>query len=428
MYLPCAGEFLAALQIQAAMLGRGRLPRWAAAVLALGLWMISQLLWGDYEAYSARALIFNAARFFAASLLFGGTVVDKLFSVVLCGIIILGYGNLLGSLGSMVWGIDFSETWSMPFSVLIYGVVLNAVAWMSVRVLKKCRPFVDPRQRLAANLYLCVAAGLNVILTAFGKMADQPGLMLLICIGLALSVTVYLILMALFSTQTLQAGQVQAQMKMEQERADALMESYQTQRRLTHEFTNHMDAVNFYLEQGDVEGARAYLASISQRVAAGTAVVNTNNPLLDALLSKEYRKAVQKGVMLQFDLCDLKWFPLRTADLVTVMCNLLDNAVEAAASASPPQITLRIKQMEGEYLVSVRNRVKRDLVLDAGTLPSSTKAESGHGMGLANVCGVLERCGGTYTISCKDRWFCFTFTLPAEYNGPVPPKGDRKER
>lgn len=412
MYLPCAGEFLAALQIQAAMLGRGRLPRWAAAVLALGLWMISQLLWGDYEAYSARALIFNAARFFAASLLFGGTVVDKLFSVVLCGIIILGYGNLLGSLGSMVWGIDFSETWSMPFSVLIYGVVLNAVAWMSVRVLKKCRPFVDPRQRLAANLYLCVAAGLNVILTAFGKMADQPGLMLLICIGLALSVTVYLILMALFSTQTLQASQVQAQMKMEQERADALMESYQTQRRLTHEFTNHMDAVNFYLNKGDAAGAREYLASVAQRISAGTSVVNTHNPLLDALLSRAYHSASEKEIMMNFDLCDLRQFPLSNTDMVTVISNLLDNAIRAAAQADPPQINVRIKQMDGEYVVSVRNRVREDVPLHGDELPASTKQEPGHGVGLANVRSVLVRYGGEYAISCKDRWFCFTFTVP----------------
>ena len=63
MYLPCAGEFLAVLQIEAAMLGRGRLSCRRAAALAMGLWMISQVLWGDYVPYSPWSLTFNGLRF-----------------------------------------------------------------------------------------------------------------------------------------------------------------------------------------------------------------------------------------------------------------------------------------------------------------------------------------------------------------------------
>lgn len=414
LHLPCAGEFIAVLQIQNAMLGKGRLPRRAALALAAAMWVFSQILWGDYDAYSPRAILFNGARFLAAAFLLGGALWDRLLSLVICAVVILGYENIIGALTATVWRIQFKDAWMIPTSILFYDVLLNILVWFSIRFLKKCTPVIERRQRLISNYYLCVAAAMNVILMIFGRVNNQPGILLLICICLILSVTGYFMIVAMFSAQTLQASQARAQMKREQERADALMESYTAQRRLTHEFTNHMHAVSFYLDQQDLEGARAYLAGISQRVSAGTAVVNTHNPLMDALLSSEYRKAEQKGVMLHFDLCDLKEFPLQTTDLVTVMCNLLDNAVEAAVRADPPQITLRIKQMEGEYIVSVRNRVERDVACPNGALPASTKAESGHGMGLANVCGVLDRCGGEYALSCRDRWFCFTFTLPAE--------------
>ena len=50
--------------------------------------------------------------------------------------------------------------------------------------------------------------------------------------------------------------------------------------------------------------------------------------------------------------------------------------------------------------------------LHGDELPASTKQEPGHGVGLANVRSVLVRYGGEYAISCKDRWFCFTFTVP----------------
>ena len=86
----------------------------------------------------------------------------------------------------------------------------------------------------------------------------------------------------------------------------------------------------------------------------------------------------------------------------------------AAAAADPPQVTLRIRRLGDEYVVSVRNRVSQDIPLRQDELPASTKGEPGHGMGLANVRAVVERCGGEYAITCKDKWFCFTCSIPCE--------------
>ena len=57
-------------------------------------------------------------------------------------------------------------------------------------------------------------------------------------------------------------------------------------------------------------------------------------------------------------------------------------------------------------------RPKEDLVLEEGKLPGTTKKESGHGMGLANVQDVLRKYGAEYTVSCRDRWFRFTCAIP----------------
>ena len=72
--LPCLGEFLAALQIQYALLGKGRLPLWASVAGSLALWAVTQALWGHYTAFSFWALFFNALRMLMASMFFGGTL------------------------------------------------------------------------------------------------------------------------------------------------------------------------------------------------------------------------------------------------------------------------------------------------------------------------------------------------------------------
>lgn len=207
-----------------------------------------------------------------------------------------------------------------------------------------------------------------------------------------------------------QALHVQA--ALERERAEALMDSYTTQRRLTHEFTNHTDALALLLQQGEYEEAKAYLATVTKTIAANTTIMDTHNPLLDALLSKKYEEASRKGVMLYFDLPDLREIPLDNTDLVMVVSNLLNNAIDAAAKADPPEVYFRMRKTEAELLVSVRNRVQKNLDLPDGQLPRSTKKEPGHGMGLWNVTDVLRKYQGEYTISCREKWFRFTCSVP----------------
>ena len=194
--------------------------------------------------------------------------------------------------------------------------------------------------------------------------------------------------------------------------AEALLESYKTQRRLTHEFTNHTEALALLLQQGDYEGAKAYLSTLTKTIAANTTIMNTHNPLLDALLSKKYEEASRKGVMVYFDLPDLRDMPMDQTDLVIVLSNLLNNAIEAAAQADPPEVYVRMRKSEEEVVLSVRNRVKKDLNLVDGQLPRISQKGAGHGFGLWNVQDVLKKYGGEYTISCRGCWFRFTCTIP----------------
>ena len=133
---------------------------------------------------------------------------------------------------------------------------------------------------------------------------------------------------------------------------------------------------------------------MSKTVAAGTTIMDTHNPLLDSILSKKYEEAAKVGVNIYFDLCDLKRMPFDSMDMVIVLSNLLDNATRAAAQALPPEVYVRIRKTPEEYLISVRNRVQEDLLLEEGKLPGTTKKES------------------EYTVSCRDRWFRFTCAIP----------------
>ena len=253
---------------------------------------------------------------------------------------------------------------------------------------------------------------LNIVLMVSGG-SEVPSMMnMMLTFGLTIAVIIHLGIVQMVNDQMLLQQTLMVEAVRQKKSAEALLESYKTQRRLTHEFTNHIAALDALLRQGDLTGAQEYLSSVSKVVAAGTTILDTHNPLLDSLLSRKYEEAAQQGVELYFDLCDLKDLPFCGTDLVIVISNLLDNAIRAAAQAKPPEVYLRARRNEEEYLISVRNRVQKDLELVDGELPRSTKAEPGHGMGLVNVREVLDRCRCEYTLSCRDRWFRFTCAVP----------------
>ena len=235
----------------------------------------------------------------------------------------------------------------------------------------------------------------------------EPQLSMLLLVGSCLLKDVGLVNDQMLQQQTLMVEAVR-----QKKSAEALLESYKTQRRLTHEFTNHTDALALLLQQGDYEGAKAYLSTLTKTIAANTTIMNTHNPLLDALLSKKYEEASRKGVMVYFDLPDLRNMPMDQTDLVIVLSNLLNNAIEAAAQADPPEVYVRMRKSEDEVVLSVRNRVKKDLNLVDGQLPRISQKGAGHGFGLWNVRDVLKKYGGEYTISCRECWFRFTCTIP----------------
>lgn len=271
---------------------------------------------------------------------------------------------------------------------------------------------MTPLQMLVMSFFPGIVVVLNIVLMVSGG-SEVPSMMnMMLTFGLTIAVLIHLGIVQMVNDQMLLQQTLMVEAVRQKKSAEALLESYKTQRRLTHEFTNHTEALALLLQQGDYEGAKAYLSTLTKTIAANTTIMNTHNPLLDALLSKKYEEASRKGVMVYFDLPDLRDMPMDQTDLVIVLSNLLNNAIEAAAQADPPEVYVRMRKSEDEVVLSVRNRVEKDLNLVDDQLPRISQKGAGHGFGLWNVRDVLKKYGGEYTISCRECWFRFTCTIP----------------
>ena len=411
----CISQWLGFILVDYACLGRRdrvRHPCLWAFLMALGMLAVSMRF--DVGFFNVRSILLNLLYLLLSALLFGGRLPQKLMTCLINGTMCLLAENTVSFTYAWLRDVPTSQNWRNP-GCLVALCLTNLITAVAVAYFARrwrMERALSPLQALVMSFFPGIVVVLNIVLMITGSGEKPTFLNILLTLGLTVAVLIHLCIVQMFNEQVVQQQELQIEAVREKESAEALLESYTTQRRLTHEFTNHTDALALLLQQEDYEGAKAYLASLTRVIASNTTIMNTHNPLLDALLSKKYEEASRRGVMVYFDLPDLRDLPMEKTDLVLVFSNLLNNAIDAAAKADPPEVYVRARKNEQEVVLSVRNRVQKNLDLTDGQLPRTTKKEPGHGIGLWNVKDVLAAYGGEYTISCRENWFRFTCTIP----------------
>ncbi|MGW7686471.1 sensor histidine kinase [Kribbella sp. NPDC054772] len=182
----------------------------------------------------------------------------------------------------------------------------------------------------------------------------------------------------------------------------SLAESLQAQ---NHEASNRLHTVVSLIEIGRPERAREFAVSELQFAQAMTdRVVGTvGDPVLASLLLAKLAQAQERGVVLTLDLGhEALSTRLPAQDVVTVVGNLLDNAIEAARGGpAPRKVELRAATTADAVDLIVTNTgvelgsVELAHMFERGW---TTKAEPGHGLGLVLVRSTVERWQGSLMV------------------------------
>lgn len=271
---------------------------------------------------------------------------------------------------------------------------------------------VSPLQWLILTLYPGVAFLVTISLFSIPVWDIGNHILLIVdAVGLLLAMVIHFVLVDLLNehnTKTKQDKLLHQQIQMESEKANALYDVYLQQRHLTHDFTNQLNTIAGLLEQGDTASALDLIRSSSTEIHINTLVVNTGNPMIDTLLSQKYNEAQKKSIPVLFSLCDLSECPISSRDLLVLLGNLVDNAIEASEKMANPCIQIKLQRSDNDFVLSVRNRTTPGMVITNNVIPLSTKGGMGHGMGLKNVVAILQKYHAEYILSSKDGWFQFT--------------------
>lgn len=159
-----------------------------------------------------------------------------------------------------------------------------------------------------------------------------------------------------------------------------------------HDARMHWNALAAMLRENRTEAALNYLSDIADIISPKWEIAATGNRDMDCILNYGFSKAAEAGIRIDCNIAVPSVSLIKAYDLNTILVNLLDNAIEAAAQCEQKEISLIIRYISGTLHISISNPYTGTIQAVGNKILSKKPEQELHGIGLESV----RRAAGKY--------------------------------
>ena len=174
-----------------------------------------------------------------------------------------------------------------------------------------------------------------------------------------------------------------------------------------------MASIAALLSGGEYDKLKQYVQAINQREITTINVIDTNNVMVNAILNAKYREMIKKGIGYVPLINDLSGIPVSDEDIVVLLSNLFNNAIEACEGVENKVIKMKFVCEKDSMVLSVLNPYKDMPNIKDGYIRTSKREQPElHGIGILNVKDIVNKYEGDTVITNKDQEFQFVIIIP----------------
>lgn len=234
--------------------------------------------------------------------------------------------------------------------------------------------------------------------------SHQSAFVVLMAFSMAFMVAVYAMVFQYMS----QSGhahrmkQMEANEKLLLAQIDSYEKIAENARQTRHDFRHHNMIVMEYARNRDYQGILNYLQEYEDKETEKYVGAFCKNHAVNTVLSAYVNRCKQSDISVDMDIHLSEMLDVSDYDLVTMLANVLENAVNGCMHAEGGRrIDFSFRQKGGKLILVCRNACMRDIHFEDG-LPRNPDRES---IGVESIINTIARYGGNADFSASDGQF-----------------------
>lgn len=184
-----------------------------------------------------------------------------------------------------------------------------------------------------------------------------------------------------------------------------------------HDFINHIQVINALHHNNQKEELGEYLAGLNAEVSFYNQVMKVDNPFIAALLNAKITRADAERIKLETEIeASLSGIKSNVLDIVRILGNLLDNAIEAVECQDTEDRWISITVREkGPFMIFEVNNPGTIVPEEKEKLSQpgfTTKSDNHAGLGLYSAFELARKMGGHITCTSEAHQIKFSLIIP----------------
>ena len=333
------------------------------------------------------------------------------------------YYLVIGLIASVVQTIISGESrlflenniYSVYFNI-ITGFLTYMILYLYV-ILKKLSEF--PTGKVYGRYFLIISSSLSILLIVSGifvgsNILDQQDVAqlffsLLLVIAF-LSLSIYRKVVSVLEDNMLSKIEIEKN-ALEKEYAIQVEENIKKLAILRHDFKNHLVIIQGYAQRDKKEELLEYMQELTTELST-TTLVDTPCQLLSTLVNAKKADCDHANVAFDFE-WDFQAIHISEFALTTLISNILDNALRAAAKRNGGFINLQVYEQNGFLEIDCTNNHKETITKEGDHfVTTKTNRPDLHGLGLISVRETVRKLRGELSIDYSDDIFHINMLVP----------------
>lgn len=194
----------------------------------------------------------------------------------------------------------------------------------------------------------------------------------------------------------------------------SISENFNSQKKKTHEYKNQIMCISTLIKKKNYSELEQYVSEISGRLEKELDFICTNNVIVDAVLNSKYQETKEKNIVFVLKINDLSKIQISDEDIVIILANLLNNAIEACEKCKQKKvIKLKFVCEDGNIILSVKNTYENEILYKDNEIQTTKQQNTEeHGIGIRNIVETIQKYGGSYVIQNDKQEFYFSIMIP----------------